>query len=172
MDKIWDHLKTPKDEILTLSRTYDAPRELVFNAWTDCKHISNWFGPKGWSLSYCKVDPRPGGLFLYCMRGPEGDEHWGRLVFHEIEAPGRLVFINSFSDEYGGLERVAFMPEWPREVLVVVTFTEDAGKTTLTFESAPVNASEKEREIFLGGKEQFGGGWGSSLERLGELVSR
>lgn len=154
------------DSILVFSHVYDAPRELVFRACTECDHMSKWFGPKDWSLSYCKIDLRPGGLFHYRMRGPQGDEHWGRFVFHEIVVPERLLFANSFSDEYGGLERVSFMPDWPREVLVVMTFTEEEGKTTIRFEAEPVNASDGECKAFIGGKDQFKRGWGSSLEEL------
>ena len=170
MIQITDFVNGPEEEILTLSRTYNAPRDLVFKVWTECEHMSGWWGPKGWSLSYCKIDLRPGGLFHYCMRGPNGDEHWGRFVYHEIVVPERLVFINSFADAYGGLEKVPFMPDWPREVLAMVTFTEEDGKTTITFEAAPVNASDNERKIFIGGKEQFGSGWGSSLEKLEEYL--
>ena len=72
-------------------------------AWTEAEHLARWWGPKGFPISVVKLDLRSGGVFLYSMRFPEGHEMGGKFVYREIAEPGRLVFINSFSDAEGGV---------------------------------------------------------------------
>src|SRR5450432_1874612 len=84
-----------------ISRTFDAPRSLVFNAWTDPEHLMKWWGPKGLTMLSSKLDLRPGGVFLYGMRTPDGRDMWGKWVFREIVTPQRLVFVVSFADADG-----------------------------------------------------------------------
>ena len=86
-----------------IARVFDAPRDLVWKAWTEAEHLARWWGPKGFPISVVKLDLRPGSVFLYSMRFPEGHEMWGKFVYREIAEPGRLVFINSFSDAEGGV---------------------------------------------------------------------
>ena len=100
-----------------ISRVFDAPRELVFKVWTEPEHIAKWFGPKGVSIKSAKMDLRPGGSLLTCMGTPDGREMWGKWVFREIAPPEKLVYINSFSDEKGGLARHPMSPTWPLEML-------------------------------------------------------
>jgi uncharacterized protein YndB with AHSA1/START domain len=86
---------------LVMERFFMAPRELVFSAYTEPEHIKNWWGPNGWMTTNYQMDVRPGGIWHYCMRSPEGDEAWGKAVYQEITAPERLVYIDNFSDENG-----------------------------------------------------------------------
>ena len=113
-------------------RSFDAPRELMWKVWTDPAHMQRWWGPKGVTVIHSRMDLRPGGIYHYGMRTPDGHEMWGRFVFREIVEPERLVFVNSFSDEKGGLTRHPASPSWPLEMLSTITFTEQAGKTTVT----------------------------------------
>src|SRR5262249_7142388 len=112
-----------------LTRVLDAPRELVFKAWTEAERLAHWWGPKGFAVRVCRLDLRPGGVFLYSMRSPDGRDMWGKWVFREIVPPERLVFVVSFSDEEGGVTRHPFAPDWPLEVLSTLTLTEQDGRT-------------------------------------------
>src|SRR5437899_7660320 len=88
---------------LLVTRTFDAPRELVFKAWTEPERLAQWWGPKGFTMKKVSVDLRPGGVFHYGMTSPDGHEMWGRFVYREITPPERLIFVNSFSDEDAGI---------------------------------------------------------------------
>src|SRR2546423_1599106 len=120
------------EQEFVITRVFDAPRELVWKAWTERERLMQWFGPKGFAMSTAKLDFRPGGSLHYCLKSPDGKEMWGRFVYREIVAPERIVLVNSFSDEQGGLTRHPFSPTWPLEMLSTTTFTEQAGKTTMT----------------------------------------
>jgi uncharacterized protein YndB with AHSA1/START domain len=152
---------------LVVTRTFDAPRALVFRAWTEPEHLRRWWGPRGWTLTVCTVDLRPGGVWHYCMRGPLGEETWGRAVYREITPPERLVFTDSFSDAVGNLvEPTSYGsgPDFPREVLVTVTVDERDGKTLVTLRLAVGAMPDAEREAV-----QWG--WGEALDRLAETLA-
>src|SRR5438105_2667213 len=134
-----------------ISRTFDAPRDRLFKAWTEREHLMRWFGPKGFTMPVARLDLRPGGVFLYCLRSPEGQEMWGKFVYREVVPPQRLVCVNSFSDQAGGLTRHPFSPTWPLEMLSTVTFAEQEGRTTVTVRWAPINATEAEQKTFESG---------------------
>jgi uncharacterized protein YndB with AHSA1/START domain len=156
----------PDTKEFTISRVFDAPRSLVFKAQTEAEHLAKWWGPKGYEMLVAKLDLRPGGLFHYRMRSPEGHEMWGRFVYREIVAPERVVFVNSFSDEKGGIIRAPFAPDWPLEVLNVMTLTEDGGKTTLTLRGGPINASAAEINRFNSFHDSMQQGFGGTLDQL------
>ncbi len=94
----------------TFTRSYDAPRELVFEAWSKAEHLAQWWGPRGCEIRVAKLEFRPGGMFHYAMQMPTMPPMWGRFVYREIVAPDRIVFVNSFSDEKGGLGPNPWMP--------------------------------------------------------------
>ena len=85
------HQNTQRKEV-TITRLFDAPRALVFKAWTDPKQLAQWWGPHGFTTPVCEVDVRPGGALLIHMRGPDGVVYPNKGVFHEIVEPDRLVF--------------------------------------------------------------------------------
>jgi uncharacterized protein YndB with AHSA1/START domain len=91
-------------EELVVTRVFDAPRELVFRAWTEPERVRRWRGPEGFTMPYCDIDLRPGGIFLRCMRSPEGQDFWVTGVFREIVAPERLVTVTF--EELAGSTRV------------------------------------------------------------------
>lgn len=157
---------TATTEELVLSREFSAPRELVFKAWTEPERLARWWGPKGFTLAVNKLELRPGGCFHYKMQGPDGQVMWGLFVYREIAAPERLVFINSFSDEGGGLTRNPWMPTWPLEILNVMTLEEQGGKTRLTLRGGPINASDEEREAFKAGKAGMQQGFAGTFDAL------
>jgi len=94
---------TPAERELVISRVFDAPRELVFKAWTEPEHLVRWWGPKGHTTPYCEIDLRPGGVMHHCMRSPEGRDVWSKGVFREIVVPERIVLTDSFADAQGNV---------------------------------------------------------------------
>jgi uncharacterized protein YndB with AHSA1/START domain len=167
-----DAAATSSEQELVLTRVFDAPRELVFKAWTEPERLARWWGPKSFTMLVSKLDLRPGGVFHYCMRSPDGREMWGKFVYREIVAPERLVFINSFSDEQGGMSRNPWMPTWPLEVLNTLTFTEQEGKTTLVLHGIPLNATEEERKTFEAGREGMRQGFAGTLGELANYLKK
>jgi uncharacterized protein YndB with AHSA1/START domain len=141
-----------------ITREFDAPRELVFQAWTDPKQLAQWWGPKGFTNPVCEWDARPGGKIYDVMRAPNGTEHSMGGEFREIVAPERLVFACGALDEKG---KLLF------EFLHAITFVERSGKTKLTLRSR-VTMTTAEANKYIGGFET---GMTSSLERLAECIS-
>jgi uncharacterized protein YndB with AHSA1/START domain len=129
---------------LILDRVFNAPRELVFRAFTEAEHLEHWWGPKGWSLPVCKVDFRPGGVWHYCMLGPGGEEAWGRAVYSEIEPPRRIVYTDAFSDAEGNIN-----PDLP-QMVIEVEFEEVAGKTRVHSLSRFATAEELDAVLAMG----------------------
>jgi uncharacterized protein YndB with AHSA1/START domain len=162
----------PTDQPFVITRTFDAPRDLVFQAWTQCAHLKHWWGPKGFAFETCKIDLRPGGVFHYGMRAPDGALMWGKWTFQEVAVPERLVFVVAFSDAAGGETRHPFAPDWPLETLSTVTFTEHEGKTTLRAEGAPYNATPAERATFAAGHGSMEVGWGGTLDQFAEYLAQ
>ena len=162
----------PRTKEFVISRSFDVPRELMFKVWTDPAHMQRWWGPKGVTVINSKMDLRPGGIYHYGMRTLDGHEMWGKFVFREIVKPERLVFVNSFSDEKGGLTRHPMSPNWPLEMLSTITFTEQGGKTTVTVRWAPLNATAEECKTFEDGFDSMQQGWGGTLDQLSEYLSK
>jgi len=159
----------PADRPFVITRVFAAPRELVWRAWTQAEHLRQWFGPKGISIRSCTVDLRPGGTVHYGMRTPDGTVTWGRWEFREIVPMERLVFVDSFSDERGGLTRAPFDGDWPLEMLSTITFAEHAGiggGTTVVVEWSPLNATASERRTFADGHDSMRQGWTGTLDQL------
>ena len=90
---------TPSDREIVMTRIFDAPRDLVFEAHTSCEHMSRWWGPRRYQISSCQIDFRPGGAWRIVQRGPDGDEHGFRGEFREIVRPERIVW----TFEYEGM---------------------------------------------------------------------
>ena len=159
----------------TLDRTFDAPRELVWRAWTDAESLAQWWGPKGSTIRVIKFDLRPGGVFHYAMAFQPGHEMYGRFIYREIAAPERLVWVNSFSDAAGGITRAPF-PQlkelWPLEVLNVMTLTEAGGKTTLMLRGSPINASAEERAVFAAHTDSMRQGFGGTFDQLAGFLAK
>jgi uncharacterized protein YndB with AHSA1/START domain len=154
----------------TISRTFDAPRQRVWDAWTQPEQMAKWWGPKGFTVVYVKMDLRAGGTYLYCIRSPEGIEMWGKFEYSEVSAPQRLVFANFFSDANGGVTRHPYSPNWPLKTHSTVEFDEQDGKTTLTLRWSPINATEIERKTFEDGMASMQQGWGGTFEQLAAYV--
>jgi uncharacterized protein YndB with AHSA1/START domain len=145
----------PEALALVITRIFDAPRELVYKAWSEPARMAQWMGPRGFTTTVVKMDARPGGTYRFHMRGPDGADHWQQGVYREIVEPERLVCTYAWADAAGN-------PTRP-ETLLTLTFEDLGGKTKLTLHQA-VFESVTARDLHQGG-------WTSSLERLGEYLA-
>jgi len=145
---------TPKEgHELVLTRIFDAPRELVFKAWTDPKIVAQWWGPHRFTNPVCELDARPGGAIRIHMRGPDGTVYPMTGNYQEIVEPERIVFTSAALDAAGN-------PMF--EMLTTVTFAEEGGKTKQILRTRVIK-STAEAPRYLAGMEA---GWTQSLERL------
>lgn len=135
---------------LCITRHFDAPRRLVFDAWTRPEHLKHWQGaPVGLTVTTDVYDFRPGGMFRICMHSPDGIDYWLEGVYREIVEPERLVFTHHWLDPEGR----------PRqETLVTITFAEGAGGTDLTLRQTGFAS--------VGSRDGHGEGWNSTFDRL------
>jgi uncharacterized protein YndB with AHSA1/START domain len=155
-----------------ISRVLKAPRDLVWQCFTDPDRMKHWWGPKGVKVVAAKIDLRVGGSYLYGMQTPDGQVMWGKFVYREISPPQRLVFINSFSDEAGGLTRHPMSPTWPMQMMSTFTFEEETGgKTRFTIRWSPYNATEEEQKTFDAGHDSMTQGWGGTLDQLAAYLA-
>jgi len=153
------------------TRVLDPPRAQIFKAFTDVDELKHWWGPRGFQWVSAKLELRPGGVFHYCMRSPQGVDMWGLFVYREVVPSERLVFVNSFSDEKGGVIPNPWIPEMPQEILNVVTFIERDGKTTIHMRGTPINASEAARKLFESSRESMEKGFGGTFQALEEYLA-
>ena len=150
---------------LVITRVFDAPRELVWKAWTEPERFMQWWGPKGFTSPVCKIDLRVGGKYLSCMRSPEGKDYWSTGVYREIVEPERIVCTDSFADEEGNVAPATYYgmsPDFPLEMLVTVTFEEHEGKTKLTLQHVGIPAGEN--------SDLAEAGWNESFDKLAESL--
>jgi uncharacterized protein YndB with AHSA1/START domain len=156
-----------------ISRIFDAPRDRVWQAWTEAERLKHWWGPKGFVVTHCKIDLRPGGIMHYCLRMPDGKEMWGKFVYREIVKPERLVFVNSFSDPKGGVTRHPWHASWPLELLSTILFEELSGKTKVTVQWVPADTStETERKTFDEGRDSMKQGWGGTFDQFADYLKK
>jgi uncharacterized protein YndB with AHSA1/START domain len=164
---------TTKSPDFVISRELDAPRELVWKCFTDPERMKQWWGPKGFTVIASKMDLRVGGTYLYGMKAPNGAPMWGKFTYREIVPPERLVFINSFSDEKGGVTRHPGAPTWPLEMVSTFTFEElPGGKTKFTVRWATHNASAEEEKTFDSGRNSMTQGWSGTIEQLEAYLAK
>ncbi len=154
-----------------IHRVLDAPRETVWQAWSEAEHLAHWWGPKGCVLEVVALDFRVGGTFHYGMKMPAGGEMWGKFIYREIDAPQRLVYVSSFADADENVTRAPFDDRFPMHILNSVTFEEHGDKTTLTLRAAPLDATETERAFFAEMHDSMRGGFGSTLDQLAEYLA-
>jgi uncharacterized glyoxalase superfamily protein PhnB/uncharacterized protein YndB with AHSA1/START domain len=141
-----ENLINKKAELI-IKREFDAPREIVFDAFADADALAEWWGPPGVPITVLKFDFRTNGIFHY-KTDMQGQTAYGRFVYGQIKKPDVLEFVSSFSDENGGLTRAPFSDKFPLEIFNHLDFTEQDGKTTITLSGYPINATEEELQFF------------------------
>jgi uncharacterized protein YndB with AHSA1/START domain len=159
LEKLALHLPTidPLRRELTIKRTFDAPRDVVWKAWTDSKQLAVWWGPHGFTNPVCEIDVRPGGAIYIVMRAPDGTDYPMRGVFREVVSPERLVFINFPVDD---------MDNPLIDGLTTVMLTERGRKTEMILHTRGIGLVPHAEFMITG----MGEGWSQSIDRLAELV--
>ena len=147
-----------------LTRSFNAPRELVFDTMTQTAHLQKWWGPQGCTIDVITHEPVAGGVFHYCMKFGPVPGMYGKFQYREVSRPQRIVFINGFADAQGNSIRYAMSPTWPLEVLNTITLTEEGGNTSMTLHSTPHNATAIEIETFKAGHPSMEGGFGGMYD--------
>lgn len=143
---------------VVITRVFDAPRDLVWRAWTDAKMMAQWFGPRGFTSTVPELDVRAGGKLRIVMHGPDGNDYPMKGVFREVVKPERLVFSNIAIDNDGN---------HLLEGETTVTLSQHAGKTTLTVKSHMVGKVPVAVQMLAG----MEAGWTQSIDKLGELIA-
>lgn len=164
--------QTGSAKAFEFQRTFDAPRDTMWQAHANAAALGKWWGPKGSKITVQTHEFKPGGLFHYVMRYSTGAEMWGRFIYREIVEPRRIVFVNSFSDASGGIVRAPFSATWPLEVLNVITFDELAGKTLLTLKGGPIGATAAEQRNFEDMFSSMTQGFGGTFDQLAEFLAQ
>jgi uncharacterized protein YndB with AHSA1/START domain len=147
---------TTSSREIVVSRVFDAPPELVFEAWTDPEEVVKWFGPDGFTTTIHEMDVRPGGIWRFTMHGPDGTDYPNRVEFIEVVKPERLVY-NHGPD--AGSEGLSFRS--------TVTFEEEGAATRLTLRLVFASANDRQQAVDFGASE----GGRQTLERLAEHLA-
>ena len=151
---------TTNGATIELERVFDAPRELVFKAWTEPAHLLKWWGPREWPLVVCNIDLRVGGDWHYCMKGPNGEEAWGKAIYREIVAPERLAYVDGFSDAEGNVNNS--LPEG----VTTIDFIEQGNQTHVVARTVYPNAEAVKAVLDMGMEEGLSQAW----DQLDELL--
>ena len=160
-----------KEYIIT--RVFDAPQALVYETWAKPEHLQKWFGPKGSEVKSFKQDFRVGGISHASMSAGNGPLMWSKWTYQAIEPVSKLAWIQSFSDEKGGVTRHPMSATWPLEMLTTVLFeAEGKDKTKVTLKWIPINPSPEEVQTFLGAFDGMNMGWGGTFERLDDYLTQ
>ena len=149
-------VSTPSEREIRITRAFDAPQRLVFDAWTKPELVQRWLlGPPGWTMPVCEIDLRPGGSFRYVWQGPDGQQMGMGGTFREVDPPDRIVSTELYDEDWTG-----------GETLNTVLLTESEGRTTVTI--TVLYASQEARDGALSsGMEQ---GMAAGFERLDGLL--
>jgi uncharacterized protein YndB with AHSA1/START domain len=156
--------------IFKLARTFNAPLDTVWDAWTDADKLGLWFSPKGVTTFLAKLDLKPGGSYHYGLENPDGSRYYGRWIFEEVHPKTSLVFIVSFSNDKMEITHHPMAPTWPREMHSTITFTPKGDKTEVEVQWKAHNASEIEMTTFEAGAESMKGGWGGTFDNFAGYV--
>jgi len=152
-----------KNNALVITRIFDAPRKLVWQAWTQAQHLEQWWGPQGFRTKVVELDLRSGGKTHYVMIGPDGTEYPVEGVFSEIVAPERIVT----TDEFGEGFEVPSDDDLPKGIVLTVRFEDLAGKKTkLTLQMTHASPEDREKHEKMG----VVAGWHSSFNCLDEYL--
>jgi uncharacterized protein YndB with AHSA1/START domain len=156
----------PAASVLRITRDFDAPREVVWQSWTEVDRCQRWWGPQGFTCPVCRIDLRVGGAYVNCMRSPEGKDYWSTGVYREIVPPARLVCTDSFADEAGRVvpaTHYGMSADFPLELLITVTVEDLGGKTRMTLEHVGLPPGED--------LENCRTGWSESFDKLAEVLT-
>ena len=146
------------DREIVQTRVFDAPRERVFDAWTDPKHVAEWFGPNGFTTTTHEMDVRPGGKWRFIMHGPDGTDYDNLIVYREVVRPERLAYSHGSGEA-----------DDPYQFEVTVTFADEGGKTNLTMRALFPSAEARDYAVREVGAIEGGR---QTLARLAEYLAK
>ncbi len=149
-----------------VERQFSAPRTLLFQVFTQPEHLKRWWAPPSYTLPVCTIDLRPGGIWHYCLRSPEGQDQWARAVYREIVPPEKLVYTTTFADEHAN--PIEGIPEH----LTTVLFTEEAGRTRVTARVQFSSAAALKVAVDIGILQGMSVTWDYLVEYVQELQAR
>ena len=153
-----------------ITRLFQAPRERVWDAWTQPAILAQWFGPKGVTTTVLRHELWPGGMLHARMDRPDGGTMWARFLYRAVEPPARLVWAHAFGDAAGNAVPSPFGGPWPLELLTTVTFEAADEATRVTLRWSPIDATAEERAAFAAAMPSMEGGWGGSFEQLDQFL--
>jgi uncharacterized protein YndB with AHSA1/START domain len=173
-DSTWDRLAEYLGQELegrnrfVINRSFDAPIELMYEMWTDPKHIARWLPPTGMEMSYLRADIRPGGSSFFEMHAGKDVQMYGRIAYLEMRQPDRILYTQQFCDAKENVTRHPFAPTWPETMLTVVTLTpEGTNQTRVTVTWEPQGKlTHEELETFLKERGGMTQGWTGSFDKL------
>lgn len=153
-------------------REFTAPRQLVFDTWTQVRHLNNWMFPMpGCKCEFVSANIVDGGSSLHKVTMPNGHKMWLYTKYEEVTSPEKLVFLQYFSNEKGDIVPMPHIPNWPRDMLATLLFEELSGdKTKLTFLWEPRNPTPEELQAFEATRSEHGKGWGAGMEQLNSYL--
>lgn len=173
-DSTWDRLAEYLSETdrFVINRSFDAPIDLVFDAWTNPKHLAAWIPPTGATMEYVRADIKPGGSSFSRMQWANGSAMYGKAEYLEVQRPHRIVYTQIFCDENENITRHPMAPTWPATMLTTVTLTEEGPERTRVTVDWQVygDATEVERETFHKAKSGMTQGWTGSFDKLEALL--
>jgi uncharacterized protein YndB with AHSA1/START domain len=155
-----------EEQEFIVEREFAAPQTLMFEVFTQPEHLKRWWAPRPYTVPTCTVDLRPGGIWHYSMRSPEGQEHWARSVYREIAPPEKLVYTSTLADEH------ANPTEGLPEHLTTVIFTQEAGKTRVTALIQFARPADMEFAVSRGMVQGMNMTWDSLIEYIQELQAQ
>lgn len=154
-----------------LTHEYNAPRQLVFDAWTKPEHLKNWQFPfQGFKFEFTYADISPGGSSLHKMTAPNGFEFWLLTKYEEIVPPKRVVFRQYNSNQEGDILPNPQNPNWPKELRTTIKLEEAGGKTKLQLIWQPMDTTPEQTEAFESTRADHGKGWEGGLEQLSSYL--
>ena len=139
---------------LRIERTFDAPRDLVFQAWADPEQMKQWWGPEGFTIPFFEMETKPGGAYRSCMKDPGGDEHWVQGEFLEITEPEKIVMTWAWEED--GVPGLV--------TTVTVDFIENGNQTDLVLVHSGFESEES--------RDGHNMGWNSSMENIAKLLAK
>jgi uncharacterized protein YndB with AHSA1/START domain len=178
-DSTWDRLaeylekESSGKEQFVINRTFDAPLDVMFEMWTNPKHLSKWLAPTGFEMEYIRSDINPGGSTLFFMTNNKDVKFYGRAEYQKIQKPDTIVYTQQFCDENENLSRHPKAPTWPATMLTTVKLAaEDADRTRVTVTWEPHGPTTREElEAFISARAGMTQGWTGSFDKLEELLA-
>jgi uncharacterized protein YndB with AHSA1/START domain len=163
-------METAQSE-LAITHMFNAPRRLVFKAFTEAEKLAQWWGPKGMKVKINNLDVRPGGTFHYSMAKPDNNKKtWGVFHYQEIFTPEKIVFINHFSNKNGEVIRSPYNAKWPLRVHNVLTLIEQDEQTIIMLTGKPIEPTAEEVQTFEASFKEMEKGFKSTFSQLEDYL--